>query len=81
MLRKINHYWFKRAHNFLGWKPSSWQGWLTVVLFLVYLVKAFIDIHEGSHSLIGTLVSTAQSAIIPTIVLLTIFLWKKSPSR
>ena len=81
MLRKINHYWFKRARNFLGWKPATWQGWLTVGLYLGYLVKSFLDINEGSHSIIDTLISTLQSATIPTIVLIIIFFWKKSPKK
>lgn len=27
-------YWFKRRRYGYGWTPSSWQGWMVVVVFL-----------------------------------------------
>lgn len=31
-------YWFKRRRYGLGWIPVTWQGWLTVVVFLVIVI-------------------------------------------
>lgn len=30
-------YWFKTKRYGYGWRPSSWEGWLTVLIFLVLL--------------------------------------------
>lgn len=31
-------YWFKRRRYGYGWTPVTWQGWLTVLLFLAAVV-------------------------------------------
>lgn len=30
--------WFKRKIYGWGWYPSTWQGWLITLLFILYLV-------------------------------------------
>lgn len=36
----MKKYWFKRRRYGWGWIPVTWQGWLTVFLFLVIIVGA-----------------------------------------
>lgn len=31
-------YWFKRRIFGWGWVPATWQGWMVVVIFLIYVV-------------------------------------------
>lgn len=31
-------YWFKRRLYGFGWTPVCWQGWATVVLFLIIII-------------------------------------------
>jgi hypothetical protein len=31
-------YWFKRKVYGWGWTPATWQGWLTLAIFLVLMV-------------------------------------------
>ena len=33
---KRQNYWFKRRSHI--WQPVSWQGWLTVVLFITVVI-------------------------------------------
>jgi len=40
------HYWFKRKAYGWGWVPATWQGWLTLVLFLgilLWLCAPFVN--------------------------------------
>ncbi|MGH7217904.1 MAG: hypothetical protein ACREGE_00445 [Candidatus Microsaccharimonas sp.] len=32
-------YWFKRRRYGYGWTPVTWQGWLTVILFLAIVLS------------------------------------------
>ena len=31
-------YWFKRRRYGYGWIPTTWQGWLTIVVFIVTVI-------------------------------------------
>lgn len=31
-------YWFKRKLYGWGWTPATWQGWLVVLLFILFLL-------------------------------------------
>lgn len=30
--------WFKRKHYGWGWYPSSWQGWIIIIIFLILAI-------------------------------------------
>jgi hypothetical protein len=30
--------WFKRKRYGWGWYPSTWQGWITMLLFTIYII-------------------------------------------
>jgi len=34
----MNKYWFKRKRYGWGWTPSTWQGWLVTLVFIVLSV-------------------------------------------
>jgi len=33
------HYWFKRKLFGWGWTPVTWQGWLVILFFIIFLIK------------------------------------------
>jgi hypothetical protein len=33
-----NHYWFKNKMYGFGWVPVMWQGWLTLAIFLIFVI-------------------------------------------
>lgn len=39
---KNQNYWFKRRRYGYGWTPVTWQGWLTVILFLVVILSGAV---------------------------------------
>ena len=32
-------YWFKRKLYGWGWTPATWQGWLIILAFIVFIIK------------------------------------------
>ncbi len=39
-MSKQKKYWFKRRRYGWGWLPVTWQGWLTVAVFLALSLSA-----------------------------------------
>ena len=40
-------YWFKRKRYGYGWTPSTWQGWLVCVVYLVLVVLGALFLGRG----------------------------------
>ncbi|MBX4211103.1 hypothetical protein KW783_04005 [Candidatus Parcubacteria bacterium] len=45
MLKKL---WFKSKRFGWGWYPSSWEGWISVLVYVVALFKGIILINHDS---------------------------------
>ena len=59
-------YWFKRKIWGWGWTPATWEGWLTLFVFIILIVWNFLRIDRASHSISDTLIG----ALVPTAVLI-----------
>jgi len=42
--------WFKAKNYGWGWYPSSWQGWIIVVIYILTILWNFYRLDEYSHS-------------------------------
>ena len=42
--------WFRRKLYGWGWTPCTWEGWLTIFIFLVLTVLNFFRLDANSHS-------------------------------
>ncbi len=54
-----SRYWFKARNYGWGWTPSSWQGWLVVIIFIILesLLATNTDIFiVGTFVLVGVLI-------------------------
>jgi hypothetical protein len=38
MNNKVKNLWFKRRRYGWGWTPVTWQGWVSILLFLLILL-------------------------------------------
>ena len=67
-----NDYWFKRRRFGWGWTPTTWQGWLCVVLAvaLIFANSLFLDTHYISWVRIS-LYAVNTVAIIIVLVLIS----------
>jgi len=39
-----NKYWFRRKLYGWGWTPATWQGWLTLLIFILIIPLNFYRI-------------------------------------
>lgn len=42
-----NNIWFKAKRYGWGWAPSTWQGWVVLVVFLVLVIGNTQRLHVG----------------------------------
>ena len=68
--------WFKRKTYGWGWTPSSWQGWLTLIIWSLVMIILFTTIDINSHSASDTLYAFAIPALILTAII-WIICWLK----
>lgn len=62
--------WFKRKLYGWGWTPCTWQGWVSVLVFIVLVYCLFLQLNEQST---GVFVLTHFT--IPVFVLVMLFIW------
>lgn len=66
-------YWFRAKTYGWGWGlPSSWQGWLVLLVYIIFNIYLFRDIDKLSHSASDTLINFVLPFILSTIALLVI---------
>ena len=63
-------YWFKAKQYGFGLYPSSWQGWIIILIYLLLLVEFFEIIDRYSHSASDTLIGVFIPFILLTAWLL-----------
>lgn len=70
--QKENKLWFKRKSFGWGWTPSSWEGWLVIFSFTIFLLADFFRINTGSNSASDILNNFFFDTVIATILLILI---------
>jgi hypothetical protein len=64
--------WFKAKRYGWGWTPTSWEGWVIMLVYIIYLVHVFRVIDAVQHSGSDTLINFAPRFILATLILLAI---------
>lgn len=57
--------WFRRKTYGWGWTPSTWQGWVVIALYLLFVFPIFFYSDDNLHSASDTLLG----AVLPFIIL------------
>lgn len=74
-------YWFK-AHKYgYGWSPNTWQGWLTMLLYIAAVVYIFISVDKPSHSVSNTLINFFPRLLFLSAALICVTYLKGEPVR
>ena len=68
--------WFKRKSYGYGWTPSSKEGWLTVIIYVVSNVVNFYAITDQSSTPYDTVVVYVAGLLVSTTVLIFICIAK-----
>lgn len=69
---KEKKYWFKAKTYGWGWTPSSWQGWLIMIIFCALIAGIVLWADQGPHSASDTFIKAAPALITTLIILLAI---------
>lgn len=75
----MKKYWFRRKRYGWGWVPSSWEGWVTMFVFVLAVVIVFSNI-GSNEAAIGVLRSII-AIIILTLALIGVCFWKGEKPR
>lgn len=74
-------YWFKTHKKGIVWYPSSWQGWVVVLVYLVTLAYYFIKVDSKSHSVSDTMIGMFVPFFILSAFLIIITYLKSEASK
>jgi hypothetical protein len=64
--------WFKIKNYGWGWRPSSWQGWVVLGIYIIFNVKIFMSIDNLSHSNSDTLMNFSLPFFLSTVMFVII---------
>lgn len=67
-----NPIWFKAKKYGYGWTPSTWQGWLILLFFIVAITGNFFRIQAYSTDITDTLISFIPESIVMILLLIYI---------
>ncbi len=73
--------WFKRKRYGWGWTPITWQGWLSVVVFVVLVALNANRIDGDSYSASDTLLNVIPQTFVLALLLLALTYWKGEKPR
>ncbi|MEK6890564.1 MAG: hypothetical protein AABX03_00335 [Nanoarchaeota archaeon] len=72
MENKKRKLWFKAKLYGWGWYPSTWQGWLVLLTWVIIEIALFLNIDKNSHSVSDTLINFIPISIVLIIILIII---------
>ena len=62
--------WFVAKNYGWGWRPSTWQGWVVLAVYVAGNVIIFRHVDTASHSMSDTLIKFVLPCIISTAALI-----------
>ncbi|MEK7646659.1 MAG: hypothetical protein AAB381_03135 [Patescibacteria group bacterium] len=71
--------WFKRKRYGYGWVPATWQGWVTLLVYVGALFALSLNVDEDPS--LGQAIPFLSSVLILTLLLLVICYTKGEKPR
>lgn len=56
MSKQKTNLWFKAKTYGWGWTPSTWEGWLLVIVYLIQVISISFVAEELFQSMKGTII-------------------------
>jgi hypothetical protein len=69
---KLEKKWFKAKNYGYGWYPSSFKGWLVIIVYLLYIATSFTVIDSNSQTTSDTLINFIPWTLFATVMLIVI---------
>ena len=70
------HYWFKRKAFGWGWVPATWEGWATLLIWLLVFALLNIDFMQNPAPDNATTTRFLFHVFVLTLVLIAVCYWK-----
>jgi hypothetical protein len=67
--------WFYKVRA--SYLPATWQGWLTYIPYIAYIIASLVYVIDTTHSLLGVIVTVVPYWAI-ALAIMTWIAWKKS---
>ena len=64
--------WFRAMRYGWGWVPATWQGWLTLIIYIAGMVKLYFFFDGALHELVNPLAFFIPAAFALTGILIAI---------
>lgn len=64
--------WFKAKDYGWGWQPSSWEGWLVLAIYIIFIIKVSLSIDQASRSGSGIPVNFFLLIFLSTAILIIV---------
>ncbi len=61
--------WFGRLTRGIGWYPVTWQGWIILGIYIIFIVYDFTRIDSEQHSASDTLLLFIPHFLAATVIL------------
>ncbi|HVZ67329.1 MAG TPA: hypothetical protein VG917_03635 [Patescibacteria group bacterium] len=81
MAKKSKRYWFRDKQYGWGWYPATWEGWLAIAIYVIYLSWRVIQLSQQPGASSSFVFIYVFEIIPPTIVLLAICYLKGEKPR
>ncbi len=72
--------WFKAKTYGYGWYPVSWEGWVTLLIYLLVVVGLGVNLDKSPQAA-GDLILFFASIAAATAILIAICVKKGEPAR
>lgn len=73
--------WFKRKEYGWGWTPSSWEGWLVLVVYALVIVREVVSIEKVAESEVPPPIRLIVPVVVSTLILIGVCYWKGEKPR
>lgn len=67
-----NKLWFKAKTYGWGWTPCSIEGWICLLVFILFTIWNFNRIDAASHSVSDTVINFIPETFISILVLVSV---------
>ncbi len=63
-------YWFKAHTSGYGWYPSSWQGWIVLLSYVVFLIVSVNQLAQISKDIPALLINLFPRFLMASAILI-----------
>lgn len=80
-MQENTKHWFKAKTYGYGWTPCSWQGWVAMIVYILFIIKLFLYIDVWSKSAIKMIFEFIVPIILSTFLLTVLCVYKGEKAK